>query len=568
MHEKERKGLLVSVHCKTIGGCCIFSPLLFHFKKFRMTRKPCFAFVFIMLFSAASFAQLPTIIEKGGRHALLVNGQPFFILGGQVHNSSAWPALLPRVWRSAAYMHLNTVEVPIYWEQVEATKGRFDFSVIDTLLAQARRHNVHLVLLWFATWKNGSNHYVPEWIKNNPAIYPNITGQDGKPVDSPSPHAEATLQADSKACAQVMKHLKATDQQHTVIMVQVENEPGAWNSVRDYSAAAQQLFEGAVPAELLQPWVRKALNVSAAQGGSWKQVFGDRADEYFHAWSVARYIGKVAAAGKAEYPLPVYVNAALRDPLTNPPASHYESGGPTDNVIPIWKVAAPAIDLVAPDIYLQGSERILKVLDLYTRADNALFVPEAGLHSLNAKYLYEVLARGGIGFSPFGIDDNGGAETTEELEKKLGPFAQEYAAALPMMRELAAWSFEGKISAVVEHEDHAAQTVYLGAWEAVVSFGGDGRGYASPVYEEPTGKAMFVKLADNKFIITGTRCHLTFHPLGGNAGKAWQYLKVEEGRYENGVFKPIRILNGDETDWGGPGFGTTPTVLQVSLVAR
>ncbi len=532
-----------------------------------MTKVSGLVFAFILLTIVRTIGQTPLIIEKNGRHALVVDGKPFFILGGQVHNSSAWPALLPDVWLAAQNMHLNTLETPVYWEQVEAVKDKFDFSIIDTLLTQARVHEIHIVLLWFATWKNGSNHYMPEWMKKDVLKYPNITGKDGKPVDSPSPHAEATLQEDSKAFAMMMRYLKQADKQHTVIMVQVENESGAWGSVRDYSPQAQQLFESNVPAALLKPETLKALNASATSG-TWKQVFADRADEYFHAWCVARFIGRVAAAGKAEYALPMYVNAALRDPLSNPPATQYESGGPTDNVIPIWKAAAPAIDLVAPDIYLSGSEKILKVLDLYNRTDNTLFIPEAGLNSLNAKYLYEVIARDGIGFSPFGIDNKGGAETKVKMDERLAPFAQEYIMAAPMMRELAQWGFEGKIKAVIERENHATQTINLGAWQAVVYFGGDGRANAAPVYEEPTGKAMFIQLEENKFIIIGTRCHITFNPSGNNTGMPWQYLKVEEGYFESEAFKSLRILNGDETDWGGPGFGSTPTVLQVTLVLR
>jgi hypothetical protein len=151
-------------------------------------------------------------------------------------------------------------------------------------------------------------------MKTNPGRYPNVLGKSGKPIDSPSPFSEEGMVADGKAFASLMQHLKNTDRSHTVIMVQVENEPGAWDSVRDYS-------EGA----------------ATTTGKTWKEVFGERADEYFHAWFVARYIGRVAAAGKSAYQLPLYVNAALRDPLTDPPATQYESGGPTDNVIPIWK---------------------------------------------------------------------------------------------------------------------------------------------------------------------------------------------------------------------------------------
>ncbi|MBS1532804.1 MAG: beta-galactosidase, partial [Bacteroidetes bacterium] len=256
----------------------------------KMIKTICFGLALTGLWCTNAFAQtsvpMPKIIERDGRHALLVDGKPFFILGGQVHNSSGWPGMMPGVWQAIETMHANTLEIPIYWEQVEAQRGKFDFSFIDALLAQAREHQVHLVLLWFATWKNGSDHYMPQWMKLQAAEYPNITGKNGQPVDSPSPHAQATLDADINAFSAVMRHLKIADSRHTVIMMQVENEPGSWGSVRDYSSAAQKLFEGPVPAELLRPEMLKALNVPVVTAGTWAKVFGDRADEYFQAWSV------------------------------------------------------------------------------------------------------------------------------------------------------------------------------------------------------------------------------------------------------------------------------------------
>jgi hypothetical protein len=338
-------------------------------------------------------------------------------------------------------------------------------------------------------------------------------------------------------------------------MVQVENEAGSWGTVRDYSATAQKLFAGPVPSALLRPGVLAELGHPGARGGSWAEVFGSDADEYFHAWNVAHFIGQVAAAGKVVDPLPMYANAALRDPLTHPAASGYESGGPTDNVIAIWKAAAPALDLVAPDIYLSGADKIAKVIDLYTRADNALFVPEAGLSFDKEKVLFEVLAHGGIGFSPFGIDGS----------ERLAPFAQEYALLSPLDSLLAKWSFEGKISAAVELEDHGASSVDLGSWQALVSFG-TGRGDHLRPNEPATGKVLFIKLDENSFLVTGTLCRVSFRPV--SSGKAWQYLKVEEGSFENGAFVAQRIWNGDETDWGGPAFGATPVLLRVSLITR
>ncbi len=530
-------------------------------------------FVFgLILFMNIGIAQsqtndpgMPKIVEKDGHHALLVDGQPFLMLGGQAHNSSAWPGMLPHVWSAIEALHANTLEVPIYWEQIEPQPGKFDFSIIDTLLVQARERNKHLVLLWFATWKNGSNHYMPEWMKRDSKKYPNLTDNKGELVDSPSPHSTEAMKADANAFTAVMRHLKEADQQHTVIMVQVQNEPGSWYSVRDYSAKAQKLFESQVPKELLKSDVLKALNKPVVSNGTWSEVFGKDADEYFHAWSVARYIEFVAAAGKAVNPLPLYVNAALRDPLSNPSAGTYESGGPTDNVISIWKAAAPSIDLLAPDIYLSGSERVLKVLELYSRSDNALLVPEIGSNNENVKYLYKVLAHGGIGFSPFGIDNNGEG-TVEDANKRFESLGKEYSVLSTMMREMAEWAFEGKISAVVEPEDHSEQTIDLGSWEAIVTFGGGRRGMQSN--DKPVGKGMVVKLDDNEFLLTGTNCRFTFKPSGKNEGKPWQYLKVEEGTFENGKFNFLRIRNGDETDWGGPHIGTEPVVLKATLVVR
>jgi hypothetical protein len=527
----------------------------------------------IAAFAGTAWAQadsnpLPRLVSKDGRHALMVDGKPFLMLGAQSHNSSAWPDMLPGVWQAVEFLHANTLEVPIYWEQIEPQPGKFDFSLVNVLLEQAREHKVRLVLLWFATWKNGSNHYMPEWMKSDAGKYPNIIGRNGQSVDSPSPHTQAAMEADARAFAAVMGHLKKADPQHTVLMVQVQNEPGSWGSVRDYSPTAQKLFEGPVPAELLRPEVLKALNRPVGAKGTWPGVFGDDADEYFHAWSVARYIQHVAAAGKAVYSLPLYVNAALRDPLSNPRPSSYESGGATDNVLPIWKAAAPAIDLLAPDIYLSGSERVLKVLDLYDRPDNPLLVPEIGSSAENARYLYAVLAHGGIGFAPFGVDNSEqGPSASAANEARLAPLAQEYAMAGPMMRELAQWGFEGKLKAAVEREDHAEQTIDLGAWQMVVAFGAS-RGRTAQANAQPIGKALVAQLGESEFVVTGTQCRITFRPAGASAGKDWQYLKVEEGRYENGAFTLSRIRNGDETDWGGPRFGAVPAVLHITLVTR
>jgi len=502
---------------------------------------------------------IPRVVKKDGRFALLVDDAPYLILGAQTHNSSDWPAMLPKVWAAMEYLNVNTVEIPIYWEQFEARRGQYDYTAIDTLLTQARQHRLRLVLLWFGTWKNGSQHYMPEWMKLAPERYPHVVGKDGRAVDSPSPFATASLDADKRAFSALMRHLKANDPQRTVILVQVENEPGTWGSVRDYSPEAQKLFAAPVPPEILS-----AMQVKAAEPSpNWQEAFGGEAEVNFHAWSVAKYVGQVAAAGKAAYALPLYANAALRDPLKPGAPGSYESGGPTDNVLPIWKVAAPALDILAPDIYQDDPAAYLKVLELYHRDDNPLFVPETG-GAANARFFFAALGLQAIGYSPFGMDSTGDRDTPEAnraREEFLKPWAMNYRLIGPMQREIAQLNFEGKLQAVAEEKGKVSQTLPFGAWNAVVSYGAsrNNRAAGNPA---PVGRVLVAQLKDNQFLVAGYFCRVDFRPAG--AGQQRQFLRVEEGTYQDGVFKFLRIWNGDETDWG-LNFGAEPVVLRVSL---
>ena len=532
---------------------------------------------------------IPHLVKKDGRFALFVDDAPFLILGVEdqdLGSESAW-RLHPKDWAAMEYLHANTVEIPIYWDQIEPQPGQFDFTSIDRLLTEARQHNVRLVLLWFATWKNGSQHYMPDWMLLAPGRYSHMINRNGQAVDSPSPFAAASLEADKKAFAAVMGHLKQADPQRTVIMVQVENEPGSWESVRDFSPAAQKFFEAPVPPEIL-----KAMHVKAASASpNWQEAFGPDADEYFNAWSVARYVGQVAAAGKAVYPLPMDVNDALRDPFNPGPPGEpgapgsYESGGPTDNVIPIWKAAASAIDILAPDDYRGDPAAYVKDLELYHRDDNALFLPESGCFQCDptsgdfTRYFFTMLGLQAIG------DSESGNTAVPYL-------ARNYELIGPMQREIARLNFEGKLKAVAEPlyfkgGDHGklTQTLPFGSWNAVVSYGASHRG---PDTGNPTpeGRALVAQLGDNQFLVAGYFCRVDFFPAGteqqrksqhivegtGQTPSAvidgkWQhrqFLRVEQGIYENGVFKLLRTQNGDATDFGLR-FGEEPVVLRVTL---
>ena len=527
---------------------------------------------------------IPQVVKKDGRYALMVDGVPYLMLGAQAHNSSGWPGMLPKVWPAIEYLHANTLEIPVYWEQIEAHQGQVDFSVVDTIITQAREHHVRLDLLWFGTWKNGSQHYMPEWMKADPAKYFHLIDKNGRPADSPSPFCTASQELDIRAFTAFMRHLKAFDPQRTVIIVQVENEPGTWGSTRDYSPAAQKLFEAPVPAEVL-----KAMGKPAGAPVNWQDAFGVEAEVNFHAWAVATYVGKVAAAGKAVYALPLYANAALRDPIRPGAPGSYEAGGPTDNVIPIWKVAAPAIDIEAPDIYMNDPVAYLKVLELYHRDDNPLFVPETSGGAQVSRFFFSALGLQAIGFSPFGLDystmpsappaaptilpaaaPQAGspaavpAAAAPGPQDQFAPTAQNYRIIGPMMRDVARLNFEGKLQAVAEEAGTPTQTLHFGAWNAIISYGGGrgGRAQAAATPVNPTGRALVAQLSDNQFLVAGSSCRVDFRPT--QVDKHRQFMRAEEGTYENGAFKFIRILNGDETD-NGLNLRAEPIALRVSL---
>ncbi len=196
-----------------------------------------------------------------------------------------------------------------------------------------------------------------------------------------------------------MQHLRQNDAQNTVIMVQPQNEMGSYGLARDHSPEAERLFRGPVPAELVRG-LRK-------QPGTWTQVFGEFAEQAFASWHMGRYTDEIAAAGKAVKPLPMYVNAALGDAFDPKGAISAATGGPQWNMIPVWKVAAPHIDVLAPDIYNRDQKAVVAYLDHYARPDNALMVPEIGNAIDYARFLWPVLGKGGIGFAPFGMDGTG-----------------------------------------------------------------------------------------------------------------------------------------------------------------
>src|SRR5262249_18008639 len=150
-------------------------------------------------------------------------------------------------------LNLNTVLIPVYWELIEPSEGKFDFSLVDGLIQEARKRKLHLVPLWFASWKNSMSCYAPAWVKKNQQRFPRSQDQAGNGMEILSPFSKENVAADSHAFAAFMRHLREVDaNDQTVMMVQVENEIGMIPDSRDRSAVAEQLFNQEVPADLLR----------------------------------------------------------------------------------------------------------------------------------------------------------------------------------------------------------------------------------------------------------------------------------------------------------------------------
>jgi hypothetical protein len=516
----------------------------------------------VSVLPCAYAAEAPKLVQKDGRYALMVDGQPFLILGGQIHNSSAWPGELPQVWESMAALHANTVEAPIYWEQVESQEGHFDFTNVDQIVEGARVHNLHVVLLWFGTWKNGNMHYVPAWVKTDPKRFPHVIRPDGEPIDVLSPLSRNTLEADKNAFVNLTRHLKQIDgEQHTVILIQVQNESGNIGSVRDNSVEANRLFAGAVPADLLAATHKKP--------STWSQVFGADADEMFQCYYQAKYINEIAAAGKAEFALPYYINVWLDYPAAEPPQRQlempgigYPSGGAVQKLVGLWRALAPSIDMVGPDIYADDSPFYRETMRAYHRQDNPLWIPETGRSDSFGKFLFYALGEGAIGFSPFGVDKSGWNILGDEPWKA---HANNFALLAPMSREIAQLEFDGKLKTAVEEPGQTAQEVDFGEWQATVAYGfpqPDGR--RAPGTKDAHGAALISQLGPDEFLVTGVDASVSFHLPGKLPWMRSQIITAEQGFYDSGVWKPLKLWNGDETD-RGLCFYDKPMVVRVRL---
>jgi hypothetical protein len=499
----------------------------------------------------------PYLRKQGTATQLIVDGQPLLILGGELGNSTASSLeyLRPH-WKKFQSMHINTILAPAYWELIEPQEGRFDFSLVDGLIRDARASGVKLVLLWFGSWKNSMSCYAPAWVKKDVDRFPRAQDRNGRSMEMLTSFSRNNLEADKNAFSALMRHLRDVDgREHTVLMIQVENEVGMIPDARDYCAEATKAFRSAVPAELmtylqehrtnLQPEFRAVWEKGGFKtSGTWEEVFGKglHADEIFMAWNFARYVEEVTAPGKKEYRLPMYVNAALIREGYRP--GQYPSGGPLPHIMDVWKAGAPSVDFLAPDIY-HGS--FVDWTSKFHRADNPLFIPEAGFtHRSSADAFYVIGQHDAIGFCPFSIE-------SIDPVRSIDPAGYRLTRSYDLLTQLAPIILEkqgkGAMAGVSVEQSRPETQVKFGEYVMTISFEPLDRWASKPADADPRGGGIVIQLGAAEFIVAGSGLIVTFQSLDPKRPLAG-ILSIDEGVYEQGVWKPGRRLNGDQSHQG------------------
>jgi hypothetical protein len=524
--------------------------------------------------ASASASDIAHLRKQGTATQLIVDGKPFLALASELSNTGATSVgYMKPAWPKIVDAKVNTVLAGVSWNQIEPQEGKFDFTVLDGIIRDARSHNLRLALLWFASWKNGQSSNLPGWVKKDFERFPRVQivgstwpvfgGESGQPrIQNPgsrsieliSPLGEASRDADASAFAAMMRHIKAVDgRDHTVVMIQVENEVGIQGDTRDRSPVANKAYEGPVPKELMDylqqrkdtliPELRKVWEAAGFKtSGTWEEIFGKGrpAEEIFMAWHFARYVGRVVDAGKAEYPIPMFTNCPQSGFGRAPaPVKGGQSGGPMPDAMDVWRAGAPRIDIFGVDVY--GFDFAM-MCARFTQSGNPLWIPETvgGLEGA-ARVLYAFGRHDAIGFSPM----NGGIDRRFVPDYELISGYDLIAQLTPLIVE---HQGKGTMTAVLMEPKDPPKKIQLGNYTLDVAFikpRAEKRGDPPP--EPPTlAGAILISTGPEEYYVAGFGVSIGFSP--NTPGLPLAGLDtVEEGAFVNGRWVPGRQLSGDDT---------------------
>ena len=481
--------------------------------------------------------QLPYLRTLENHTQFIVDGKPFLMVAGELHNStSSAPEYFGQAMQNAKDMHVNTVIASVAWEQFEPAEGKFDYSLIDFILKNANEKQLKVVLIWFATWKNGESSYVPFWVKKDTKRFFRIRNKAGENMTAISPFCEEAMMADTRAFVKLMKYIKEKDVNRTIIMMQPENEAGAFSEM-DYNAVALKQYSEQVSQELvsyllanhhnLEPELKASWDENGKkQKGNWGELFGERnyaAQNYFMSWQYAKYMNEVCKQGKRILPLPMYVNAWLVQYPDELPGK-YPNGGPVSKVMDIYKAAAPDIDFIAPDIYLPNFKEVCSMYSRHSKK-NPLFIPECE-RSNPGKAYYALAAHDALGFGPFGIEsliaDNTYSLSFKLLKEELLPIITQYQGT-------------GKMKGVLREGNEDTASLLIGQYKCNVEFTNKGK----------NAYGIIIQSGEDEFLVAGINMKVNFETI--DKTRKAVIGEVQEGGFYKDRWVPSRYLNGDET---------------------
>ncbi len=525
------------------------------------------------------------------------HGKPFFSIGGQTHNSSSYiPEDMEVSYASVQALGGNTIAVPVPWEMFEPEEGNFNEAFVHQLIDGARNHDLKLIFLWFATWKNGTMEYVPSWVKSNRTRFQRALLKDGSPILQLSAHCLENREADARAFRRLMETIREYDaQEQTVIAVQVENEAGILGGTkRDFSTLGQKAFEDKVPSVLIQYCqnhpesllAAKWKKAGALQEGNWMEVFGRYGSEAVTAYAVASYIDYVAAEGKKAYDIFVYTNVWLdggsRGMRSNLAGLDWPSGCAGIGNLDIYRAVCKALDTIAPDVYLQETSRIEEVYAAYAQPQLGypLYVPESSpFTAVNSSLMLEAAGTyGAIGYHIFGC------------ESVLNPDGSLKEGSLPVMHSfrmlqnaapLLTGECKGSLHTIIQKtgEDTLVLDELEGGWKASAYFARYGNDWGSTDFAHETGYSEGDNMLDyqaekgrgflfqrnkDEFYLIGDKLRIYFQPSEPEDGSIpvhlstaeimptnIEFLSVTEGHFdESGEYKIDKVRSGDEMRHG------------------